>query len=264
MKQPDVEAPSTAPNTPQRQPIVRIAGANTNGQIYGASNYMKAGTYGNVLLGETEFEDFAPARCVCCGCFVNDKMRKRTYYRVYENRFEYNEVNAPCLCFSKERCIGDYTRVHYFDQQPSRSANVCGCIPCICCGPPVVYYHVPKLWGCFDLRSCFGEGVYSSPCNCFDLRVFICIGRPCYQMWACRLARGTKNTEAFVSKWRGAVEEYGSSRGIPKEQQAVFRKNVDRICSCDYARTVPATHPADAAAAAGAPVAVTTGHTMER
>jgi len=140
--QPDLEAPSTAPNPPQRQPVA-TRGTNANGQIYGTSNYMKADTYGNEVLAEAELKDFAPAPtpCVCCGCFVNDKMRKRTYYRVYENRFEYNAIVAPCLCLSKERCIGDYTRVHYFDQQPSRSANFCGCIPCICCGPPVVFYQ---------------------------------------------------------------------------------------------------------------------------
>jgi len=93
---------------------------NSNGQIYGASVYHQP-AQGAMLIGEAEFEDFAPAPCVCCLPLVPNKARRRFYLRVYENKMEINYVGIPFCCCTQERCIPEYSRNYFFDKPPSRT-----------------------------------------------------------------------------------------------------------------------------------------------
>ena len=111
-------------------------------------------------LARAEFFPFAPAPCVCCGCFVPDSLRERTYWHVYGNRSEWNRPIAPFCCFTMEICIVDMISVYYFDKPPHRSGPCpcpcCCCIPLACCGSPVMFVSKPKCCCCIDLRRCCG------------------------------------------------------------------------------------------------------------
>ena len=196
------------------------------------------------LLAEAEFEEFAPCPCVCYQCFIPDKARSRSYARVYDNRLEINNIIFPCLCCSKERCIRDSSVNHFFDQPPSRAGMCCYVIPCICCGPPVVFTHKPRCCcAIIDTRPCFGEMIMHAPCNCYDLRCCLACGASCYQCYASPLIVAVKNGEQFLGKWRGALEVYEQEKGIPSEQVTRFRLTQDRFCDCDKAREIQAIAP---------------------
>jgi len=213
--------------------------ANSNGQLYGISRYMQP-TDGARLLGEAEFKQFAPCPCICYQCLVPDKARKRHYARVYENRLEINNPTFPCLCCSKERCVQDYSRNYYFDQQPSRVGMICHFIPMIICGPPVIYNYIPRCCcAAIDLRPCFGETIFCAPCNCFNLRSFLCCGRPCFTYCACPLVIGVKNGEEFLGRWRFALESYAREKAVPTDQIAQFKRVADRFCDCDTNQDIP-------------------------
>jgi hypothetical protein len=73
-----------------------------------------------------EFQDFAPAPCVCYNFCISADQKQRTYARIYENKLEYNYPFAPFCCLTSELCLHDNIMVHYFDKPPSRSGLVCG------------------------------------------------------------------------------------------------------------------------------------------
>merc|ERR1719498_1886886 len=98
------------------------------------------------LITRAEFQDFAPADCVCCGCLVPDAQKARTFARVYENKIEVNYPIAPFCCLTSELCIHDNIFTGYFDKPPARAGLCCGCCPFTCCGPPVIFAHRPKCF----------------------------------------------------------------------------------------------------------------------
>lgn len=211
-----------------------------NGQIYGSSLYMQP-KVGSQLVAEAELENFAPCACVCVQCCVPDKARKRTYIRAYENRIETNWPIFPCLCCSKERCMSDNANIYYFDSEPSQAGMCCYCIPCICCGPPVVFNHIPRCCcACIDCRPCFGEQIRTAPCDCGGLRCCICCGTPCYYYYSVPFLWPVKNGEVFLAKWEGALDAYGATHGLRPAERAKFTRVADRCCDCDKAVVIPA------------------------
>mmetsp|Transcript_121329 Transcript_121329/g.350356 ORF Transcript_121329/g.350356 Transcript_121329/m.350356 type:complete len:221 (-) Transcript_121329:55-717(-) len=120
----------------------------------------------------------------------------------------------------------------------------CGFIPCICCGPPVVFNHVPRACcSIIDCRPICGETIMMSPCSCYDIKTCICIGAPLYQCCAFPLVTGVKNGEKFLGQWRGGLEAYAAKTGISPDQYARFRRTADRACDCDAAKEIPAIPP---------------------
>jgi hypothetical protein len=214
--------------------------ANLNGSIYGTSKYFTP-TQGAKLIAEAELERFAPCPCVCCICCVNNKLRKRTYVRAYENRIESNFPWSPCGCCSDGRCMADHIQVYYYDRAPNRIGMCCFCIPCICCGPPVIFSYVPR-WCCaiVDCRPCFGEQIKYACCSCYGCRMCGFCGPPCYECWAVPLYTGVLRGETFLAKWKGALIRYRSVRNISEDQGAVFARVADRFCDFDQVQQIEA------------------------
>ncbi|CAB9505667.1 expressed unknown protein [Seminavis robusta] len=214
---------------------------NMNGGIYGTSRYLSPAA-GPQLIAEAEFEEFAPCSCVCYKFCVNDKLRKRTYVRVYENRVESNIPFNPWCCLSDERCIVDAPRILFFDKAPNRVGMYCSLIPCVCCGPPVIYNKVPKACcGLVDMRPCYGEQIVHSQCDCFQLRSCLCCGPFCYQCFACPLFFvPIKNGENFLANWKGALNEFQDRHDIDETQRATFVHVEDKCCNTDSGRPIQA------------------------
>ena len=131
-------------------------------------------------LASAEFMDFAPYPSICCSCLPSKAQKKRVYSRIYENKLETN--NCPCapwLCCTPEGCINDFIYTAYYSHPPFRVGmcpTPCCCIPCTCCGPPVIFIRRPTTCCCIDCRPCCGETIFSSPANCFDLKCCVCCG----------------------------------------------------------------------------------------
>ena len=62
------------------------------------------------------------------------------------------------MCCSTEQCIVDRVQSMYLDKPPFRSGMCCVCVPCTCCGPPVIFSKTPKCC-CVDTTDCFGQQV---------------------------------------------------------------------------------------------------------
>jgi len=217
-------------------------GLNINGSMYGTSKYL-APSQGARLMAEAELEDFAPAGCICYKPCVSDKERKRTYVRVFDSRVEANIPYNPFCGCGKERCIVDKPMILFFDKAPNRAGMYCGFVPCICCGPPVIFTKIPKACcALVDLRPCYGETILWAPCDCFNLRVCCgCCGPQCYQ--ACALpifCVPFRNGDNFLAHWKGALEAYQDKNEIPKDQRAVFLKVEHRFCNQDSGRPIEA------------------------
>eukprot|EP00696_Hemimastix_kukwesjijk_P012082 gnl/Hemi2/25158_TR8461_c0_g1_i2.p2 gnl/Hemi2/25158_TR8461_c0_g1~~gnl/Hemi2/25158_TR8461_c0_g1_i2.p2 ORF type:complete len:234 (+),score=77.38 gnl/Hemi2/25158_TR8461_c0_g1_i2:74-703(+) len=112
-----------------------------------------------------------------------DKLRSSTYFRIHENRIEYN---IPSICWC---CMCDAPDTIYFDAgviASSGRAKCCDptCTHCCCCPT------------CFDIC---GEGVviYNTPCKCLD-----CC---CCRMFCWKCFCGMKNSEKFCKKLDKAV-----------------------------------------------------------
>ena len=78
---------------------------------------------------KADFEPFAPASCICCGCCQSNESRARTFLYSFDNRLEYNFPNTPLACCSTEICIVDQAQVAFYDKPPFRT----GMAPCPCC-----------------------------------------------------------------------------------------------------------------------------------
>ncbi|CAB9519817.1 expressed unknown protein [Seminavis robusta] len=233
-------------------PLIPVIASRTNlnGSVYGTSKYFTP-TQGARLVAEAEFYNFAPCHCVCYEFCVNEKMRKRTYVRIYENRTESNLPWAPFFCCSDERCMEDNVQVLFFDRMPHRSGMCCKCIPCVCCGPPVVYALRPACCcGLIKTSSCFGEQIMYAAYDCFDLRIFLCCGSPCYTCWSlpvfpalgvCQAIPMTNSNE-LLSKWKGALMRYRAIRKIGDGQGAVFKGINDNFCECDSVKEISPVH----------------------
>jgi hypothetical protein len=180
------------------------------------------------LIASAEFEPFAPAVNICCGCCITDTERERTYARIYENNVEVNIPFNPCCCLGMDCCTKDFIAKSYFDQPPHR-AGFCCCFPCFCCGNPAIYEESCSCC-CIDCNSCCGIQVMASPCDCFGLRTWILCGAPCYKCFGLPIIPSTKNTTAFISQYRRAVRVYSEKHGLPKSQMAKFYASSG--CTC--------------------------------
>ena len=217
-------------------------GAGGYAGIYGRSIMQSPNSY-NRLIAEANHRHFAPCPCVCCECCVGDQQRARTYVRLYENRLETNYPSAPWCCFTPEYCIIDRVMTYYFDKGPSQTycGRATASLDCFapCCGPPVVFLKVPRCCcACIDLRPCCGETLYAAPCTCCNLRVYCCCGKPCYEDWACPIARPLQDGTEFIQQYQGAIEEYEKSRTAYLQRRVVFRRSADRACDCDVSKRV--------------------------
>jgi hypothetical protein len=199
---------------------------------YGSSNTMfLQDPASHELKGQAEFQPFAPAPCVCCGCLVPDTLRERTFWNIYGNRSEGNVPIAPFGCCTSEICLIDRIGVGYFDKPPHRTGPApppCCCIPFTCCGPPVMFAHKPKMC-CLDLSSCFGETIKYAPCNCLGLKEYCCCGNPCYVKFSMPLMMGLKNSEAFLAKYKAAIEAYKAKSGIVENEMLIFEVVSDNV-----------------------------------
>jgi hypothetical protein len=239
--------------TPKGQrvvPVIESTTTNMNGAVYGTSKYL-APQQGAQLIAEAEFPEFSPSDCVCCECLLNDRTRKRTYVRVYDNRVKSNTALAPFCCCTNERCMEDSTRVYFFDNPPHRVGMLFHFIPCVCCGPPVIFIHVPKCCcNLIDLRPCFGESVMYAPANCFGVRKWIFCGSPLYETCAtplfpsenqwCTCPIPMKNSEVFLAKWKWALMRYRDTRVIEDLQRAIFTRVKERPCGVDSVKEIEA------------------------
>lgn len=171
---------------------------------------------------------------MCWQCLNTRYSQARTYFRVWDNRLEFNMPFAPACCCTRylsaliccesgEDCVYDCISVKYFDRPPIYG----GCTCCICLGPPVIYAYVPTCCYCVDLRTCLGEQIKYAPCNCYGLRTGIWYGRPCYTCCACPIVSGAKETGSFLFAWKGAVEDYAKLHDLDSKHIAVFDNVVD-------------------------------------
>lgn len=205
--------------------------------MHGTSKYMSPGAA--QFIYAAEFQDFAPASCVCYNCCISADQKSRTYARIYENKLEYNYPIAPFCCLTSELCLHDNIMVHYFDKPPSRSGLFCGVIPCTICGPPVLFTHKPKCL-CLDLSEYYGEHVKAAPCNCFGLKSYLCCGNPCYVDVSYPILNGLKNSSVFASAMKQAVDSYRVKHGLPTNQMAIFQDVNDNVFDFGKAKDVQA------------------------
>lgn len=78
-----------------------------------------------------------------------------------------------------------------------------------------------------------------APCNCCNLRIYVCCGTPCYEIFCSQiLFSSAMNGEEFLTKWKAALNDYFEKHDIDKKQMPIFRRVADRFCSCDSVKTV--------------------------
>jgi len=186
---------------------------------HGDSEYIQGGV---TLIAEAEFYNFAPAPCSWLICCNSKYQQGRTYFRVWDNRFESNYPFAPFMCLTcSEVCVTDIVTTSYFDRQPHRSGMCCFCIPCTCCGPPVLFNSHPKC--CFvDCSDCCGQSIMAAPHICCGLKQYCICGKPCYFSAALPLVQGIKNGDVFLQQFKAAVDTYAMKHRLPVEQMAIF------------------------------------------
>lgn len=189
--------------------------------IHGTSTYIKTDGSG----GESaEFYDFAPCPCVCLGCCAPHYQKTRTFFNVYDNRLEGNYPIAPFgICTLYDVCVMDSMFVQYYDRPPTRIGTICCCVPCTCCGPPVLFVEKPMFLGCcFDTSDWYGQKIKAAPCTCCGLRSWLCCGSPCYKYYSYDLATGIKNGDDFLAKWDAKLSKYWSNKNLDFKERATF------------------------------------------
>ena len=190
-------------------------------QVHGSSKYMRNDKNG--FITEAEFASYYPACCSRCSCCVNKAIKTRSFAHVYENRLEVNNPVGMYCCCSTEQCIRDRVHVYFFDKPPFRAGM--SPWPCCCClsakcGPPVMAATRPWCV-CFclefcDCTPCFGEIIFSSPCNCHDCKECCCCGSLCWWRYACPFIRGLKKADVFLAQLHTALEEYKKTEFLKK------------------------------------------------
>jgi len=175
------------------------------------------------------FVPFAPQPCYCCGCLANQPEQLRTYAVVYDSKLEVNIPCAPCCCCSTEQCIVDRVQTMFMDKPPFRSGMCCVCIPCTCCGPPVIYSKTPKCCT-MDLTWAFGQQIFAAPSNIYGLKTMICCCAPCYTCCACPLVSGLNDSQTFVENMKAASDAYYLKHPeIPTTQRVIYEAISDDI-----------------------------------
>ena len=186
---------------------------------HGTSQYLTGGLN---LIAEAEYYDFTPSSCVCLSMFNSSYQQGRTYMRVWDNRMEYNFPLAPfACCTNSELCVIDQIVTTYFDRPPFRSGMLCWIIPCDCYGPPVIFIEKPTCL-CLDLSPYFGQLLMQSSANCFNCKIWLCCGGPCYKHCAVPMSCGIKNGEFLINRYKQAVDSYRIKHNISKREVAVF------------------------------------------
>ena len=176
---------------------------NSNSQhahpmVYGTSAFVDEQAKAQATA---EFYDYAPQPCVCYGCLVPEAQKKRTFMNSYDNKMMMNKVFAPCCCFcDDEMCMSDMVQTAFYDKPPFRVGMCCFCIPCTCCGPPVIFSHNPKCL-CIDTAPCFGSVVKIAPCNLYGIKCCLCFGNPCYVNCSIPVMGGLKEPGTLGFPW---------------------------------------------------------------
>jgi len=160
-------------------------------------------------FSKATFVPFAPQPCVCCGCLANEAEQLRTYAVVYDSKLEINSPCAPCCCCSTEQCIVDRVKTMFMDKPPFRSGMCCVCIPCTCCGPPVVFSKTPKCCT-MDLTWAYGQQVWAAPANIYGLKTMICCCAPCYSYCAYPIVTGLNDSKTFMQNMKAAADAYAT------------------------------------------------------
>jgi hypothetical protein len=185
-----------------------------------------------------DYMSFAPAPCVCCGCFASEAEQKRTFAVMYDSKLVINVPCAPCCCCSNEQCSSDHIYTYFVDKPPFRSGMCCVCIPCTCCGPPVIFSKTPKCL-CVDLTDCYGQVVMAAPSNFYGLKFCICCCAPCYQCIATPLISGLSDADTFMKNMKAAADAYYLKHPeIEINQRALFESVVDNVLTTGGAKAV--------------------------
>lgn len=180
-------------------------------------------------FAKAEFMDFAPAGSICTTCCVSEAAKLRTYAIMYDSKLEINRPFEPCMCCSTENCIVDRVSTAYLDKPPFRTGMCCVCIPCTCCGPPVIFAKTPKCL-CIDLTDCFGQQVWSAPANCYGIKTCICCCSPCYQCIAQPVIPGVNDASKFMAHMKAASDAYYLKHPeIPEGERAIFELVTDNV-----------------------------------
>jgi len=180
-------------------------------------------------FSKATFVPFAPQPCVCCGCLANEAEQLRTYAVVYDSKLEINSPCAPCCCCSTEQCIVDRVQTMFMDKPPFRSGMCCVCIPCTCCGPPVVFSKTPKCCT-MDLTWAYGQQVWAAPANIYGLKTMICCCAPCYTYCAYPIVSGLNDSKTFMQNMKAAADAYYLKHPeIPEAERALFEAISDDI-----------------------------------
>jgi hypothetical protein len=204
--------------------------------LHGSSELMN--NERNGFIAEAEFQYFYPALCSCCSCCVNKAIKRRAFAHIYANRLEVNYPIGVYGCCSKEECVRDSVQVYFFDRPPFRTGmapSPCCCCLCTTCGPPVMAATRP--WcvcctlECCDITPCFGEIIFSSPCNCNDCKEYYCCGPLCWWRYACPFIRGLKKADRFLAQLHAAVKDYKGSDVVTtqiEEDEMVLMYGADK------------------------------------
>ena len=138
----------------------------------------------------------------------------------------------------------------YFDKPIHRSGPApppfC-CIPCTCCGPPVLFTHKPKCC-CLDLVPCFGEQVKFAPANIYGCKQYLVCGNPCYVDASLPIVGGLKNGDEFLVKYKEAVAGWKAKSGIAENEMVIFESVSDNIADFGASKGLGADKPVGAPA----------------
>ena len=157
---------------------------------------------------------------------------------MYDSKLEVNRPFEPCMCCSQEVCLEDRIHTAYLDKPPFRSGMCCVCIPCTCCGPPVIFSKTPKCL-CIDMTDCFGQQVMAAPSNCYGLKTCICCCSPCYQTIASPVVMGVIDASKFMSHMKAASDAYYLKHPeIPNGERVIFEEITDNIGIVGSAKAV--------------------------
>eukprot|EP00930_Biecheleria_cincta_P099246 TRINITY_DN90885_c0_g1_i1.p1 TRINITY_DN90885_c0_g1~~TRINITY_DN90885_c0_g1_i1.p1 ORF type:complete len:221 (+),score=20.83 TRINITY_DN90885_c0_g1_i1:49-711(+) len=197
-------------------------------RVHGTCPYLMSD---NEIKAEAEFYHFAPLSCALFGCLVNDETKARMFARIYDNRIVMNHPIAPFCCCTTPICIADSVTTFFYDKPPFR-AGPCGppccCVPCTCCGPPVMFSYNPKCC-CIDLKDMCGSQVKVAPANLYGCRSCICLGQPCYVNCSVPLLTGVKNADAFICAAKARVDGFKNKHGLPEAEMTIFEFVSDNI-----------------------------------
>ena len=216
--------------------------------VFGTSKYLEEG---DAYPVKGEFYDFAPivaiTPCPCLfTCCVPEAQKKRTFMNADATKLVMNTAMAPCFCLcDDEKYMIDNVKTMYYDKPPFRSGMCCHCIPCTCCGPPVIFSFKPKILG-IDTSDYYGSQIKIAPSNIFNLKLCICCLNPCYTLCSTPAAVGVKNPDVFLAKLAKEVNAYHEKHGILESERVIFASISDDVGDFGgSSKVVPSGSPLD-------------------